>query len=600
MLGVLLLLQGALFVALPVSGSDEAWGIFAALNPEVAADALGPASWWDAYDGLVAGPLAFAALEVPLLLVLGPSPWVHVLGTLAVALGTTLAGWLWLRREGGPTAAAVGAMLLAFPPPNTWYHQHQGAYHLAALLVLLLGMLLMRAEPGGWLRELLGWVCLFGSVALAAGTVGVAAPIGAVLWALRARRGRRAAAVALGLAALGALIGFAPVLYKALIHDPFGGLAAASEVAGRTKPFFVDAPGLFEIPGRLLQMFASDLPYGLHFGRHGIPGLDPLAAFGLVAAALGLLAVRPPRAWWPLAAAPVGAAAVGLLTGWWIFRAAPGDAPFPRDARHILAFTLVASLCAGLLAESSRGLARRAVMALAAVVALGSIATQVNARGDSRSLPFRLEGRFLQGFFAGPVLPDAAAAEAVCSLQPAPRRRDCLRGVAWAWGHRHSRRIFDGDPAVPGDVVASCSSLDELGPAVGLARGDLLEQCWFGLGFGLGDAATWRPEVAVQLCRDPRVPLPQNAVRLCIEGAGFSHAQNFWNASGVMRERTGRLAARDRADYAGGIGAALAIIGRETLWIAARCADQTPAGFADACLAGAERSSRYLLPPETR
>lgn len=607
-LAVLLAVQALFFVALPWTGSEQAWGVFCSFNAEIAHGFFGGVSPWDEYDGLVVGPMAMALLEGPLLLLLGRSPWVHVLTTLAISLVATGLTYFAVRRLATPRAGLLAATLVAFPPPNSWYHQHQGAYHLLGLLgmplaILLLGGAGARVRPG---REVAGWTALVGGVALAPGGIGPAAAIGVGLLLLRAKAHPRAAAIGLLPAAIGSALASSPVLYKALLHTPFDGVAAvtAESAAGQTKPFFLGVPKPSEVPERLWTMLLGELPYGLHFDSAGVPLVGGLFVL-LAGLAFGALLVaarsdRRARRLLPILLVPPAALLVGALTGWFVVGRTAGQEPFPRDARHLLVLTFFLSW---LLALGLDRLRWRAVgPVVVAFFAAASLSTQVAALGTSRGVPFRLQSRYVQGFFAGPVLlGQAEGAAAWCAEGPDPE--DCLRGVAMSWGHRFGARdqglrgrTQGGEPSsTPSILRAECRTL---GRATGDEDGRVPEHCFFGLGFGFSDQALRRLDRSVETCY--LLALRDDERRACVRGAAWGQAQNFWNRRGALQRWIDeQVQGVDRVDSASGVGILVAMLAEDRAWIARQCARQVPADLVSACLDGAE-SNRRFMPAEER
>ncbi len=607
-LGAILAAQAALFVALPWTGSEQSWGVFCSFNAEIADAFFTGVSPWDEYDGLVAGPMAMALLEGPFLAVLGRSPWVHTLTTLTISLSATGLTFFAVRRLATPRAAVLAAALVAFPPPNTWYHQHQGAYHLLGLLGMPIALLLLSgAGPRvRWGREIAGWTALAGGLALAPGGIGPAAAIGVGLLWLRYRAHPRAAALGLAPAAIGAAIASFPLVYKARLHTPFEGFATVGSkaVAGQTKPFFLGVPKPTELPGRLWTMLTSDLPYGMHFDSAGVPivgGLFVVLAGLAFVALLGRVrSDERARRLLPVILVPVGAVGVGLLTGWFVVGRTLGQEPFPRDARHLLVITFFLAWLLGLALDRLRWPAVAPIVV--AGLALASIGTQAHALGESRGVPFRLQSRYIQGFFVGPMLvgqPEGAVAW--CS--EGPDRLDCLRGVAMSWGHRfgvgdyglQGRDPSGGPSRTPARLRGECRAL---GRAADETRGDLRDACFFGLGFGFSHQATRRLDRAVETCH--QLALRDHEHRACARGAAWAQAQNFWNRRGaVQRWVDEQVQGQDRLDSASGVGILVAMLADDPTWQAQQCANLVPADVVSACLEGAE-SNRRFMPSEDR
>jgi len=606
--GLVLLAQAALFLLLPLSGSPMSWGVFSSFNAEIAADLVGPgASPWDGYDGLVAGPMALGVVQAPLLALLGRIGLVHVLGMGALALATTALTWAFCDRYLGRPAALAATLLVAFPPPNTWFHQHVGAHHLLGPALVPAAMLLLwpsledregRRRP--WLWEGLGWTLMAGALFLTPTTVSLVVPLGAGWWLLGLARHRRAGALrwlrTLPPAVAGAAIGAAPLLYKALLHPRWGGLvpSGGASAGQSTKPLFLNAPGLAEVPGRLLEMVFVELPYGLHFGLHGLAPVGTIWA-AAAGAAVAVLAwkLRGTRdaAWLPLLVVPPAALVVGLCTGWFVFHPGEGE-PFPGDARHLLGLTWALSLCVGAaLGALPRG-ARRPAWALVVLLTAASVGTQLQAvrwgdlEPDLRT-PWRLENRLIHGFFAGPAFEGAPeAAVAACSLNAGSRRADCLRGLAMAWGFGRNMAVFSGEPGATDELRLRCEALERSAGLTGLA-----EECWVGLGFGLAHLQYQAPGRAIPLCaRSP--DLSGEEVRHCRVGVGYGFGQDFGFRPEVVRRWTGDL--EEREGWAAGVGLYAGVLSRREAFVRDRCAELVGEELASACLEGARRNDRYM------
>ena len=615
-LPAILVVQGLLFVLLPLSGSPASWGVFSSFNAEIAHDLIsGPgASPWDGYDGLVAGPLALGLIQAPLLALLGRIGLVHVLGMGLVALAATALTWSFCVRHLGRPAALAATLLVAFPPPNTWLHQHVGAHHLLGPALVPAAMLLLWPSLDGregrrrpWLSEAIAWTLLAGVVFLTPTTISLAVPLGAGWWLLGLARSWRSGRVWAWMgtvppALVGTLLAAGPLLYKGLIHERFGGLVppGGATAAQNTKPLFLLPTAPLETPGRLLEMVAVDLPYGLHFGLHGLAPAGVLWVL-VAGAALGLLAWQlrrgGDRAWLPLLAVPPAVLVVGLCTGWFVFH--PGEAePFLGDARHLLGITWALSLCVGAAVGLAPGRARWAAWGLVGLLVLASVVTQLGEvrwgelEPDPRT-PWRLEARFFHGFFAGPAFEGGpAAAAAACSRSEEPQRSDCLRGVAMAWGHGTSLAAFGGEQGRLDELREVCAALEA---AAGPDGPPLGRECWFGLGFGLAHLQFQAPERALPLCRDAP-GLSEGEVLECGAGVGFGFAQDFGFRPQVMRRWFEEEVQKgDRGAWATGVGVYAGILSRRAGFVEGRCGELV-GDYAGACVRAARRNDRYMSP----
>lgn len=612
----LLATRALLFVLLAASGSAWSWGVFSPLHAEVAADLWpGGASPWDAYDGLVAGPLAMGLLEAPLLLVLGRSPLVHLLVTLALTLGAVVLAYVLVRRLCSRRAALAAAALVAFPPPVTWFHQHMGAHHVLMMLTVPAGLLLLGApsaaleeERPRLARRGAGWLLLVLTPTVAPSGIALAVPLAGlwlatVLWGLARRRRAGRALTEVGIALSGAAVALTPVLYKGLVHVPFGGGVPAGGVsaAGQTKPLFLAMPGLTEMPGRLAHMVAVELPAGLHYGLHGLSGVGLLfTAVGLLAFALlcWRLARGDRGGWWILLALPPTVLLVGLLTGWWSFH--PGSRePFPRESRHLLGVAWVLMILIGVALDR---LPRRAepvgwlLVGLLVVLSLFSQAREVRWQGlppASAQTTWRLEGRALQGFFAGPAL-RGAPEELVgyCEAWPEPRRSDCLQGAAMSIGEPGALGAWRGPEHDFAGIRSECAALSEAS-AGSVGRLD----CFFGLGFGLSHLGFRAPGRDLAACRRSRLLAPDEQ-DACVQGVAWGVAQDFWNRPSAMRRwLVQEVEPEERATWARGVGALVGSLNTDPDWRTWQCGLLVGSSLAEPCLESAQRSPHDRAPP---
>jgi len=586
-----LAVQGVLFLALAHSEAPRAWTALSPYFAEIAADLLGAGgSPLDGYDGLVFGPLFYAALEAPLLAALGRVGAVHTIATAGLALAATWLTYRFIGRVASPRAGFLAALLVAFPPPNTWGHQHFGAYHVLPL-VLVPAAGLLAFEDGASRRRWAGAGLLVGaSVGASLGAISLGPPLlAARLGAVAKAHGRGAALRATVAACIGAGLGLAPMAYKAWIHVPWGGAAtdARGAAAEAVKPLFLGGATPADLLARPLVMLGRDLPYGLHFGQEG------MAAAGWVFAGAAYAAVawaawaawrarRSLPAWAPILAVPPAVVGVGALTGWFVFH--PGDGPgWTRDARHIVGLTLALAWLMAITADAQRGRARRAIVIVAALAA-ASVVTQVAAFGSADGgvhapSPWRLEGRFVAGFFRGPAFagePEAAAGS--CAELEGASRRGCLRGVALSFGHAAAGIQRARRPVGP----TLRETTRRLGPADGVDV-DVLH----GLGWAHAQAAFGRPARAVLPCRDASLSAPE--VEACVEGVGWGFAMDFADRPGAVATAVGSLEDADAGPFARGVGVLIRDLLRDGPARERRCARELPPRLVPACRAGASR-----------
>ncbi|MCO4771114.1 MAG: hypothetical protein KDA24_13855 [Deltaproteobacteria bacterium] len=582
----LLLVQALFFLALPMLGSAHAWTVLSSFSTEIAADMLGAGEHpLDGYDGLAAGPLVWATAQVPWLALLGRIGLVQVLGGLTLALGATFASWLCARELLGVRAAFVVAALVAFPPPNTWVHSHYGAYHVIPLLTAPLGfwMLLRGRSVGAWVA---GVAVLGSSVAWSFGAIAVAAPL-TIGWAwgrLRAGEGRRAAAAVL----FGGAIATLPLLVKLGLHEHYGGmLPPDGDVARATKPFVLNIERTMAWPKELLHMIFVRFPYGLHFGLHRLPGAGPI--YAAIVGAAWVIALRDRRlgAW---LAVPPTVVAVGFFTGWFVFW--PGDAvPFERDARHIVGLGHALALCVGgaFVAIRSRPSLAPVGDAAVAVLVLVGVASQVLAmqaawaeggRPDLRT-PYRLESRYVSGFFRGPhFVTDPARGAASCEALDAPLEADCQRGVAMALG------VNTAEPEL---LRSRCEALDAA------AEPDLTSSCWVGRGWGVG-MSNWRRPVRASAACGAIVGASAQEVTWCREGVGWGTAQDFADRPEAMRSWVTEMPVPERRAIATGVGLYAGMVAATEEYAARVCRRLVPEAQMARCLTGVSRNEGFMEP----
>jgi len=584
----LLAVQTVLFLSLPLLGSRHAWTALSSFPVEIAADLLGAGgSPFDGYDGIAAGPLLWAGLELPPLAALGRVGLVQVLATLVVALGASAASWACARETMGRWPAFAVAALVALPPPNTWVHQHYGAYHVLPLLTAPLGLwLLLRARSLP--RQVLGVAVLGSSVAWSLGAIAVAAPL-SLAWAVtRWRRGDRLALAAL---ALGGLIAASPLLYKVLLHQPWDGLAPAGATLKATKPFVLSLGGGRNPIVELASMVFVQLPYGLHFGLHGLPGGGALWAAAAGAAWLFAClpvaspgpgsAPRPGGAWLLV---PPSVLLVGLVTGWFVFH--PGDeVPFERDARHIVGLTQGLAFSVGAALHRAGPRARPALAALVGLLLLASAFTTLRAaavawgegaRPSVRTV-FRLESRYVSGFFRGPhfVTSPESASRSCAPLSP-PLDADCRRGVAMAFGY--------GRP--PAEARAVCAPLESATTEA------LTPWCWLGHGWGHTHRSWRHPGWAEEQCR----ALGDVERAWCLRGVGWGLAQDFGDRPGVLPAWIEAMPTPSRKDAAAGVGIYAGMVARTRDHAARVCRRLVPTGQLNHCLDHLDANDGFMAP----
>jgi hypothetical protein len=556
--------------------------------------------WSDYYDSWTSGYLLWALLEAPLTWL----PWDPIYAVKAVSLATTwgvgLLGFLFLREVAEPRIALLGASALILGPPALLYYaQLGGNYHyteLAPCLALLWRLAVWtKAERWG----VRGALELGGLAGLAITTsLGSLLPVALAVGAFALLRPRRLLRGVTWLAAPAAALGAAPLLFKALLHRPFGLPKPEQE---------------FELPyteghlGQNLQAKIVDLPGRLteHLGFGDVAGwlepLDALFAVLLLAVAglaivdgLGALVDRRPERLLP---ALPGLYVSGLLAAYLVLPIYMPERSWAngfRDVRFLPPLIASGVLAAPLLlARLPRG--ERlwpAALALPALGLLGWLLLVPWGELQPR-IPYSGRCHLLQGMYAGKVVPlvedgelqhpelcegfgDAEAVhgcelgratapavfasargqlrpfrpaagvarlEPTCAALPEAQRRACFRQIGWALaatGRQHPPW------SMPGRLKDSCSGL-------GSTRDQV--SCREGLGYWFADQLGGWPERLELVLGDE----PPQVQRMTLAGVG---ARLSW-------------AFRDDGDIA----------------LACSRYDSLVEGGADACLEGARTSA---------
>lgn len=180
--------------------------------------------WSDYYDSWTSGYLLWALLEAPLTWL----PWDPIYPVKAVSLATTwavgLLGFLFLREVCERRTALLGATALILCPPALWYYaQLGGNYHYTELVpcLALLWRLAVWTKTERWGAR--GALELGGLAGLAITTsLGSLLPVALAVVAFVLLRPERLLRGVTWLAAPAGALGAAPLLYKALLHRPFG------------------------------------------------------------------------------------------------------------------------------------------------------------------------------------------------------------------------------------------------------------------------------------------------------------------------------------------------------------------------------------------
>jgi len=252
--------------------------------------------WSDYYDSWTSGYLLWALLEAPLTWL----PWDPIYAVKAISLGTTWAVGLlafgFLREVSDRRTALLGSSALILGPPALWYHaQLGGNYHYTELVpcLALFWRLAVWTKSERWSARAPVELGLLAGLAVTT-SIGSALPVALAALALVVLRPDLLRRSTTWLAAPAGALGAAPLLYKALLHQPFGQAPPEQEFS---LPYAAGGlgrdllPKLTELPARLAD----------HVGFAGItPHLVPadllLALLLLAVAGLALFDLaRLPR-----------------------------------------------------------------------------------------------------------------------------------------------------------------------------------------------------------------------------------------------------------------------------------------------------------------
>lgn len=601
---VLVAAHVATFLLSAWSGSPYAWTVLSAFFSDIAADLLGAGgSPWDGFDGIVAGPMVWAALEAPLIAVLGHVGLVHVLATAAVGvLGQVLTA-LWLMRHHSRLAAVLAVALMVFPPPNQWVHAHAGAYHVFAV-PLFAGAFLRLGAPGASIgATAFGGLLLGLSISTQLGNGPVA--VGAALWWWLAHQPLTAAGLRRGFALLGgALIGVTPMLWKAVAHVPYGALVPPEGpgVAAAVKPLMLRPMGGADMGHRLWSMLVREGPYGMHWEIAGLPWLAaPWWWLGLGAAVLLFRTRTASRA---LVLGGIAGALIGsLATGWFVFFT-PGEVPFSRDGRHITALVYLLSTAIAMVAATTwrgDGGVKRRVVAVALVALLGGGAVGVARTIDASGLgaprwqtPFRLGSRYVTGYFRAPYFLSAPerAAES-CAVLPDLQRADCIRGVAFGFGSQAAYSMAATQEAAAANLALQrCRAL---ATKDGPTATELEISCGFGIGWGIADHVFRRPARGISRCQ-VEARLSGAIEQACAEGVVWGTVQNFFDRPEALAQWWSEVPPEHHSLIAGGTGQFLGMISTDGRWITRLCRRDLREDLVPACLDAAARQARWMGP----
>ena len=577
-----------IFLLSAMSGSIWGWTLLSAFFSDIARDLPpGGASPWDGYDGVVAGPLAWAVVEAPLLAALGRIGLVHVLATCFSATSAILLTERLVTRHHGQRAGVIAAALLTLPPPSLWLHAHAGAYHALILPMFPIGLLLLGdpMAPPRRARELAGVAWLTLAVSIQLGNIGVVGPT-LFVWAALRRRSTgffdwRFYSQAVG----AAFVGASPVLWKLWFHTPWGGLVPPSGpgVSAAVKPIFLVPPSPWGLLDRLGTMLWTEGPYGLHWELAGLPWLALpwfLGAWGLWAAAAWSVRRGGGRGAL-LLVGPVGVLLAGMLTCWFVLY--PGEEEgFSRDGRHLTSLLLCLAWSGGIGASALLTGGGRWGTLIAVGTAAGlSVMMGAGALGLVRTVdkvgltdlqwktPYRLSSRFVTGYFRAPFfLADPLRGGASCLTLPPQDSVDCLRGVAMGFGSRAAMDVIR-DLRVGVPTLAACRLVAEGGRRPDLAD-ELADACALGLGWGISDLLFRRTSRAVERC-DADPSWGPRGRQWCVRGVGWATVQNFGDRPVAVSAWFSLVPPSDAGLLAEGAGILLGMMSADPHWVGRIC-----------------------------
>jgi len=554
--------------------------------------------------------LALAAM--PFYLLLGVTPLASKLAVYCTASGLVVLTYVLLDRNESRAAALVTASGFAFTPPALFFASAAlGNLHWTQLLfdygLVLFGLELLRREGSyrAWvLFGLLGGLAVFhspGSIPF----VGISV-LGTVL--LTRPGWRRIACLGGAL-----LIGAAPFFYKVFVHRAFG-LASGSgeQTVGRLRPRGLDLSSLSALvypegaEGLLFQQTMQEWPLQ--------PGWLLAIAWTLVTwLGLGVLLVGLRQEGWlrqsqrrllvgvvPLLFVGVYLAATAWIPGARLHQVEPEFMNVRENG-----FRNLPVLWAGLLVGAGIGWTRlatrlggvraRFVLALAAVPAVCGVLggfSVVETKGpvEDRSIgSYRAVCFDAFGVFAAASLKAAPwRGTEVCELlETAAARRECAIGSAWGVGMTHTGLPIRPTERQEQDIGSPTFQIpDRTKEACERLAGDLVGECYFGVGWTIGGQFWGRSEWPSTACDSLPEGTPRDA---CWTGLGFKVGDHLHSYPRAMSRVLSQVPQDRRGAAAEGAGVGLGRGFGDESWATSFC-ERMRSPESGACALGVQRS----------
>ncbi len=518
-------------------------------------------SWsvWDSFHGGMAGSLLAALAGLPLFATVGATGFAIKAVAWVGALALLVVVYALLDRHESRPAALLACAGLAFAPPALFHPSAVlGNWHWTQLIfdygLVLFALELLRVDRGklAWaLFGLLSGLAIFNCIA--------SLPFVAVAWGLLLLgAGGRATVRRFGLAALTALVGLAPYLYKLLFHRPFG---LPEVVADQTVTRLMRVG--FE-PALLFDFLHPELPWALHV-HDAIDWLPTWAGLrmgtlwtAVVWVGMAACATLAARAWLgaggtrrrpPLAVVPPLFALLfalayicldthlEMLPAWFTNAREPGHRMLPP----MLAALVVGSAIGWSRLTQRLPQARPALFAAALIpvaVGLASQVSLVQPAAPAGVAAYRGSCGDALGFNAAASFRgDSAGAQRICrGLGDDATEEDCRSGAAWGAGF-YGGRVGNLTPEqAPADWDRSeLALLPEAQALCDELVGERRDQCLFGLGWYVGSLGWGRDHWPLAACDS--LPVADRA--RCWRGVGFPVGDHLhpspWKVGAVVR-----------------------------------------------------------------